>query len=92
MRERVLQVAVADWRGEIIAGEQQLRYDFLSEEEPLVGVHQLALPDGGAGLHARHVAGTLLKREARHARGNRTRGDDQVFVLGKIELVDNTAQ
>ena len=88
----VLQIAIAHGRGEVVAREQQLRDDFLAEEQALVGVHQLALADGGAGLHARDIAGALSSDEARHAGGDRARGDDQVFVFREVELIDHAAQ
>ena len=55
-------------------------------------MHQLALADGGAGLHAGHVAGALLEAESRHAGGDGARSHDQIFVLREIELIDHAAQ
>ena len=87
----ILQILVAEGRGEVITRQQQLGYDFLSEEELLVGMHQQALADGGAGLHARHAGGPVVEAQVRHAGGDRARADDQVFVAREIELVDQRA-
>ena len=39
-----------------------------------------------------NIAGTFLQRESRHARRDRARGHDQIFVLREIELIDHAAQ
>ena len=56
------------------------------------GVHQLALSHGCASLHSRHVRRALRQIEARDARGDGSRGDNQILVLGEIELVHHAAQ
>ncbi len=69
--ERVLQIAIAHGRGEIVTRKQELRHDFLSEKKALVGVHQLALANSCAGLHARDIGGAIPELQARHARCDR---------------------
>ena len=69
-----------------------MRDDFLAEEKALVGVHQLALANGGAGLHAGNVAGALLERQSRHAGGDGAGSYDEVFVFREVELIDHAAQ
>ena len=69
-----------------------MRHDFLPKEQALVSVHQLALADRGASLHAGNIAGPFLQTQSRHSRGNRARGHDQIFVFRKVELVDHAAQ
>src|SRR5579863_3780003 len=55
-------------------------------------MHEPALSDGSAGLHAWNVGRTLADREARHAGRDCARGHDEIFVSGKIELIDDAAQ
>src|ERR1019366_385024 len=45
-----------------------------------------------AGLHAWDILGALLQVEARHARGDCSRSDNEVFVLREIELIDYAAE
>jgi len=92
LRESVLQIAVAYRRCKIVTREQKLGYDLFAKKYTLVGVHEPALPDGGTGLHAGNVGGTLTQRESGHAGGDCARGDNQVFVMRKIELIDETTQ
>ena len=86
--QRILQIAVADGRSKVVAREQQLGHNFLPEKKLLVGVHQQALADGGAGLHERHGSRPLAEAEMSHAGGDCSRADNQILVAGKIELID----
>jgi len=92
LRERILQIAIAQGRGKVVAGEQKLGNDFFAEEEALVGVHQLALAHGGTSLHPWNVAGTLLQCEAGHAGGDGARSNDQIFVVRQIKLIHQPAK
>src|SRR5580700_4135682 len=55
-------------------------------------MHELALAHGGAGLHAGYAGGALVQAQPGHARRDGAGGDDQVFVLAEIELIDHRAQ
>ena len=55
-------------------------------------MHQLALPDGRAGLHAGDAAGPLAQPKSGDAGGDRAGSDDQILVLVEIELIDHGAQ
>jgi hypothetical protein len=69
-----------------------LRYDLLTEEQTLIGMHQLALTHSGAGLHRGNAGGAFGQAQSRHTGRNGARSDNQVFVLAEIELVDQRAQ
>ncbi len=66
--------------------------NFLAEKNLLVGMHQSALADGGAGLHQADVGWALLESEIRHSGRNRSRTYDQKFVVRQVELVHQRAQ
>src|ERR1700731_4188981 len=55
-------------------------------------MHQFALADRGAGLHARNISGTLLQRQPRHPRRDCTRSHNKVLVRCEVELIDHAAQ
>src|SRR5258708_9243839 len=55
-------------------------------------MHQLALPDGGASLHAGNIGRALGQRQTGHTGGNRARRHDEIFVLGEVELIDHSTQ
>src|SRR5207248_9519952 len=90
--QSVLQVPIPNRRSEVVAREQQLSNDFLPEKQALIGVHQFALPYCGAGLHAWDAGWPFSQLQARDARGNRSRSDNQVLILGPIKLVHHAAQ
>src|SRR3984957_15064037 len=75
-----------------MARQEQLRDHLLTEKQALVGMHQPALADRGAGLHRRDLARSLPQPKARNASGNRTGRNDQILVFAEIELIDQPAQ
>ena len=65
----------------VYAGKQDLRYRVIvGTEQPVVGVHQLALPHGCAGLLGGGILGACRQRKLAHAHADSAGGHQNHLV------------
>ena len=77
----------------ILAGEQDLGHGVvILEEQPVVGVHQLALAHGGGGLLGGHVGGLAGQVQLAHAHADGAGGDQNHLMAGVFQVGEHLDQ
>ena len=78
---------------DVLAGQQQLRYDvIILREELIIKIHQLALADGGGRLLARHIRRTSGQIELADAHADGAGRDKDDLMTCIFQVTEHFAQ
>ena len=91
--QRVVEILLAHRVVDVRCGNQQLCHRMVVlGEQPVVNVHQLALPDGSSRLLGRSVRGARAEVQLADAHGDGAGGHQNDFVPGVLQVADDAAQ